>query len=353
MDQIIRIGMDTSKSVFQVEGVGAGDVPVLRKKLNRSQIVPFFQKLPPTKVGLEACGASHHWGRVLEGLGHEVVLIPPQYVKPYLKRGKNDANDAAAICEAMSRPTMRFVPVKTAEQQGDLMLVTVRELLIRQRTQLSNAIRGHATEFGVTRARGLCQMPELFRLIADHDAVPTTAREMFTLLEAQFDDLERRIAEISRRLEAWHKSSPVSRNLATIPGVGKVTAALLAMKIPDPHVFKSGRHMAAWVGLTPKDHSTAGRQRQGGITKAGDDALRQALVLGATVVVMHARGGRLRRSQPWLTGVIARKPPKVAAVALANKTARIAWKMMITGEAYRGTPNKKDSDKLGPERLAA
>ena len=332
MNEIIRIGLDTSKSVFQVHGVDAAERPVLRKTLRRADMERFFASLPPTLIGLEACGASHHWARVLQRLGHQVRLLPPQYVKPYLKRGQNDAADAEAICEAMSRPSMRFVPVRTAENQAELMLLGTRELLLKQRTMLTNAIRGHAAEFGVTGAKGIGRVQELLDRIGDDRAMPELARTMFVHLAEQMEALETQISAADKQLRAWHRLSEPSRRLAAVPSIGPIIASALVMKVPDPSVFKSGRHFAASIGITPKDHSTAGRQRLGGITRAGDETLRRLLVSGAMAVIQRAKPGR---TSPWLLQLLARKPKKLAAVALANKTARIAWAMMMRGEAYR------------------
>jgi transposase len=332
MDEITRIFIDTSKSVFQLHGVNAAEEVVLRRQLPRRRMVEFFSKLPPTKVALEACGASHYWGRVLGALGHEVKLVAPQFVKPYVKRGKNDAADAAAGCEAMSRPTMRFVPIKTAEQQAALMLVGVREGIVRERTQLTNMIRGYAAEFGVVAPKGLCKVEMLLERIAQDTTLPILARELFAGLGAQYAEVQARFEAVDAKLLTWHRGNPVSVALAEIPGVGPIGASLLVMKTPDPQAFKSGRQFAAWMGLTPKDHSTAGKARPGVITRAGDEALRSALVVGATAVIRMARLGK--RASPWLKALLERKPPKLAAVALANKIARIAWKIMATGEAY-------------------
>ena len=334
MDQIIRIGMDTSKHIFQLHGVDAAEAPVLRKKLHRKAMMVFFEKLAPTVIAIEACGASHHWARLLQSFGHRVKLIPPQLVKPYVKRNKNDAADAEALCEAMSRPTMRFVPEKTAEQQAALMLVGVRDRLIRTRTQLANAIRGHAAEFGVTAARGLAHLvPLLERLRAD-ESLPVLARDLFAIQAKEYAQLQERIAEVEAKLMAWHRGDECSRRLAKIPGIGPIGAVLLTMKTPAPELFRSGRQFAAWIGLTPKDHSTAGKVRLGVITRAGDEALRSTLVAGATAIIQQLRKGCGRTASPWLLELLKRKPPKLAAVALANKMARIAWKLMLTGETY-------------------
>ena len=332
MEQISRIGMDTSKHIFQLHGVNATEVPVLRKKLRRKEMVTFFEKLAPTVIGIEACSASNHWARLLQSFGHTVKLIAPQLVKPYVKRGKNDAADAAALCEAMSRPTMRFVPVKTAEQQAALMLVGVRDRLIRNRTQLSNAIRGHAGEFGLIAAKGKAHLGPLFERIQADQNLPTLARELFAALAKEYAQLQAQIDEVDAKLLAWHRADECSQRLARIPGVGPIGAVLLTMKTPEPGLFRSGRQFAAWIGLTPKDHSTAGKVRLGVITRAGDEGLRSVLVVGATAVIQHVRRGG--RASPWLIQLLRRKSPKLAAVALANKMARIAWKLMVTGENY-------------------
>jgi len=332
VEQISRIGMDTSKHIFQLHGVNAAEEPVLRKKLRRKEMFAFLEKLAPTVIAIEACGASHHCARLLQSFGHSVKLIAPQLDKPYLKRGKNDAADAEALCEAMSRPTMRFVPVKTAEQQAALMLVGVRDRLIRNRTQLSNAIRGYAGEFGLTAAKGKAHLDPLLERIQADESLPALARELFAAQAQEYAQLQGQIDQVDARLIAWHRADECSRRLIKIPGVGPIGAVLLKMKTPEPELFRSGRQFAAWIGLTPKDHSTAGKVRLGAITRAGDEALRSVLVVGATTVIQHAqRGGR---PSPWLTELLKRKPPKLAAVALANKIARIAWKLMVTGENY-------------------
>ena len=277
VDQVIRIGMDTSKHIFQLHGVNAAEVPVLRKKLRRKEMMTFFEKLAPTVIAIEACGASHHWARLLQSLGHSVKLIPPQLVKPYVKRSKNDAADAEALCEAMSRPTMRFVPVKTAEQQAALMLVRLRDRLIRNRTQLANAIRGYAAEFGLTAAKGMTHLIPLLERTQVDDSLPILARELFAIQAKDYAQLQTQIDEVDTKLMAWHRADECSRRLAKIPGIGPISAALLTMKTPDPKLFRSGRQFAAWIGLTPKDHSTAGKVRLGVITRAGDEGLRSVL----------------------------------------------------------------------------
>jgi len=333
--QIIRIGMDTSKYIFQLHGVDAAEQVVLRKRLRRSEMVAFFAKLPPTVIGMEACGAAHYWARELGQLGHTVKLIAPQHVKPYVKRNKNDGRDAEGLCEAMSRPTMQFVAMKTQEQQAALMLAGMRERLVTRQTQLSNTIRGYAAEFGLTVAKGLDKIEPLLADIATKLTLPALTRDLFAMHGREYAQLQAELKTIESRLLAWHRANADSRRLAQIPGVGPIVATTLVMKAPDPHLFPSGRHFAAWIGLTPKDHSTAGKTRLGKITRAGDERLRSVLVAGATAVIQQAKRGRGRAS-PWLLALLARKPPKLAAIALANKIARIAWKLMTTGESYDG-----------------
>jgi transposase len=337
VEQPIRIGMDTSKTVFQLHGVNAAEEVVLRRKLRRKEMVAFFERLQPTVVAIEACGASHHWARLLTSFGHEVKLIAAQLVKPYVKRGKNDAADAEALCEAMSRPTMRFVPVKTADQQAVLMLMGVRDRLIRNQTQLSNALRGFAAEFGMTAATGTDHLSRLLDRIEGDNALPSLARELFAAQATEYAQLRTKIAEVDARLAAWQKTEPRCHLLVKIPGIATIGAALLVMKTPAPERFASGRQFAAWIGLTPKDHSTAGKVRHGGITRAGDEGLRSVLVAGATAVVRHVAAGTSKNAfAPWVEQLLKRKAPKLVAVALANKMARIAWKLMVTGQSYAG-----------------
>jgi transposase len=335
MVDIIRIGMDTSKSVFQLHGVDENEQPVLKKKLRRKDVLTFFAKLPATKVSMEACGASHYWARELSKLGHEVMMIPPQYVKPYVDRGKNDAADAEAICEAMSRPKVqkRFVPVKDVEHQACQMLIGTRDNLIRRRTQLTNSIRGFAAEFGLVAAKGLHKIEPLLERIAAEETLPRLAKELFAMHGVELARLGKQIEKIDDRLMAFHRGNEVSRRLVAIPTVGPIGACMLAMKAPDPNAFRSGRDFAAWIGLTPKDHSTAGKMRMGAITRAGDEGLRSTLVVGATALIQQVLRGRSKPS-PWLADLLKRKPAKLVAVALANKTARIAWKLMVSGERY-------------------
>ena len=346
MDKITRIGMDTSKRIFQLHGVNEAEQPVLRKKLTRAAMVSFFARLEPTVIAIEACGAAHHWARKLTRMGHTVRLIAPQLAKPYVKRGKNDAADAAALCEAASRPTMRYVPVKTVDQQAALMLAASRERLVRQRIQLANAIRGHAGEFGLVAPKGQSHVAALLALVQADTDIPALARGVFAGLAADHAHVEARLAAIDAELRAWYRDSAAAQRLTQIPGVGPTIAAMLVMKTPDPKAFRSGRDFAAWLGLTPKDHSTAGKTRLGRITRAGDETLRSLLVVGATAVIWQTRRGTSRRVMPWLASLLARKPPKLAAVALANKIARVAWKLMASGEAY-------DLTRARPEPAAA
>ena len=334
MTQYKRIGIDTSKAVFTLHCVDQQDRPVLRINLRRAQMNPFFAKLPPTEIAMEACGGAHHWARELAALGHEVRLIPPQYVKPYVKRGKNDRNDAEAICEAAGRPGMHFVPIKSVSQQAQGMVLKVRETLVGQRTLLVNTLRGHAAEFGMIAGKGLSQVSPLLTAIERETTIPPEARDMAALLGRQIEDLDTRIKELDAKLTAVHKANAVSQRLATIPGVGPVTALTLAIEI-DPAAFESGRHLAAWAGLTPKEQSTGGKQRLGGISRAGNERLRVLLVAGATSVINAAMRPGSKQMTDWLRALLQRKPRKVAAVALANKMARVAWALMARGEVYR------------------
>ena len=334
--QFKRIAIDTSKHVFTLHGVDEQENPVLRRELKRAQVKSYFAKQEATEVVLEACGGSHHWGRLLSTLGHRVRLIPPQYVKPFVKRAKNDRNDAEAISEAASRPTMRSVPVKTVEQQANGIILKHREMLVSQRTQAINALRGHATEFGIIAAKGTIGVAALLENLAADTAIPPAAQTMFQAMGAHIEALGQRVATLDAELAALHKADPVSQMLAEIPGVGPLGALTIATTI-EPGNFKSGRHFAAWLGLTPKEHSTGGKQRMGKISKAGNERLRQLLIVGAMSVVRFAKPGS-KSASAWLLRLLERKPRKLAAVALANKMARIVWAMMARGEAYRRQP---------------
>jgi len=332
--QYKRIGIDTSKAVFTLHGIDQEERPILRTNLRRAQVIPFFRKLPHTVIALEACGGSHYWARELTALGHTVRLIPPQYVKPYVKRGKNDRNDAEAICEAAGRPGMHFVPAKSVTQQAQSMVLKVRETLIGHRVALINTVRGHAAEFGIVAGKGAGKIVQLLSAIEQAADIPPGAREMFVLLGQQIDDIDARIKQVDAKLNAAHKASEVSQRLATIPGVGPIIALTMAVEI-DPAMFESGRHLAAWAGLTPKERSTGGKQRIGGISRAGNERLRVLLVSGATSVINAAMRPGSRQMTDWLRALLLRKPRKLAAVALANKMARTAWAMMKSGETYR------------------
>ena len=334
--QITTAGLDLAQNVFHVHGVDAKGKVVVRKKLRRVDVLRFFSALPPCLVGMEACASAHYWARELTGLGHEVKLMPPSYVKPYVKRGKNDAADAEAICEAVTRPTMRFVPVKSAEQQSVVMLHRSRDLLIRQRTMLANALRGHLAELGIIAAQGLRKLPTLIEVLLDETdtRIPAVARQVLSELVAQMRDLQTRIKALECRLLAWHRRSEVSRRLETIPGIGVVTATAIAATVTDASHFKSGRQFAAWLGLVPRQNSTGGKERLGRISKMGDRYIRRLLVVGATALIRFARN----RSTPlaaWADALLVHRPARLVSVALANKMARIAWAVLVRGEAYR------------------
>jgi transposase len=335
MEEVVTVGLDIAKSVFQVHGVDAEGRVVVQRRLTRSKLIPFFEKLPRCRVGIEACATAHHWGRRLTELGHEVKLMPPSYVKPYLKRQKNDAADAEAICEAVTRPSMRFVDVKTPEQQSVLVLHRTRMTLMRHRIELSNTIRAHMAEFGLVApvgGLGLQSLVEIARDDAD-ERVPESARLCLRMLAEQLDLVNRQALENDRRILASARATEVGRRLMSVPGVGPVLASAIVASVPDPHAFKSGRNLAAWIGLVPKQNSSGGKERLGGITKQGNRYLRQLLVVGALAVIRHAERYGARR--PWLLQLMARRTTKVAAVAMANKMARMIWAIMTSGQSYR------------------
>lgn len=332
--EITTIGLDIAKRVFQAHGVNAVGRAVLRRRLGRAEVLDFFRTLPPCLVGIEACGTAHHWAREIRALGHEVRLIPAAYVKPYVKRGKTDAADAEAICEAVTRPTMRFVLVKTAEQQAVLVLHRTRELLVRQRTALVNALRGHLAEFGIVVPQGMSRVADLLAVLLGEDeaTLPPLARQALRGLAAELEALGKRVEEIEAAIIAWHKDNEASQRLAAVPGIGPITASAIVATVGEVSNFASARHFAAWIGLVPKQNSTGGKPRQGGISKAGDRYLRRLLVLGATAVIRHTR---IKAREGWLMKLIERRPTMVAAVAQANKTARIVWALLARGESYR------------------
>jgi transposase len=336
MQVITTIGLDIAKSVFQVHGVDADGQVVIRRKLKRRYVLAFFEKLPACLVGIEACATSHHWSRQLQALGHKVRLMPPVYVKPYLKRQKNDAADAEAICEAVTRANMRFVETKTVEQQSCLMLHRTRHLFIREQTAVINVIRAHLAEFGIVAPVGRKGVEELLRVIADpaDKRIPEIARACLAALGTQLQRLKEQLVEFDRMIMAWHRSDETSRRLDEAPGIGPMLATAVVATVADPKAFRSGRNFSAWVGLVPKQHSSGGKDRLGHISKQGDRYLRGLFVAGALAVIRYAKiyGTRHR---PWLTALLARRPTKVAAIALANKLARMAWAMMVKGERYK------------------
>jgi len=333
--QISTIGLDLAKHVFQVHGIDADEKIVVRKQLRRSQVVAFFEKVPPCLVGIEACASAHHWARELEKLGHTVRLMPASDVKAYVKRNKNDAADAAAICEAVRRPTVRSVAVKTPQQQARLMQHRTRELLIRQRTQLINALRSHMGELGLAVAQGREGLRELLAIVKDETdhRLPDDARASLSVLAAQLMACTTQIAHLEKRIHAQHRANEASRRLEAVPGIGVVGATAITATLTDPTAFRTGRDFAAWVGLVPREDSTGGKRRLGPISKKGDRYLRRILIAGALAVLRHARAHP--EKHPWLSQLLARKPAKVAAVALANKMARIAWALLAKGETYR------------------
>src|SRR5476649_335059 len=336
MQTITTIGLDIAKSVFQVHGVDAQGQVVIRRQLKRRYVMAFFQKLPQCLVGIEACASSHHWSRELKALGHSVRLMPPAYVKPYVKRQKNDAADAEAICEAVTRPTMRFVATKTPEQQSCLMLHRTRHLFIRQQTAVINAIRAHLAEFGIVAPVGRNGVEQLLGIVADSNdkRLPEVARGCVAALGAQLRMLKTQILEFDRRIMAWHRSNETSKRLDDIPGVGPVLATALVASVADPKAFRSGRNFSAWIGLVPKQHSSGGKDKLGSISTQGDRYLRSMLMIGALAVIRYAKIHGTKH-RPWLTALLARRPTKVAAIALANKIARMAWAMMARGERYK------------------
>lgn len=330
--QLTTIGLDLAKHVFQVHGVDTAGTIVLKRRLRRGQMMAFFAGLAPCLVGMEACATAHFWARELTALGHDVRLMPPHYVKAYVTRGKNDAADAAAIGEAVARPSMRFVPVKSEAQQAALMPHRARDLLMRQRTQLINAVRGHLAEFGIIEAQGAWNLPRVLAHLEVEGKLPEVARQVLQLLAAQLDEAEQRIEDLDAQIAAWHKASPVSQRLASIPGIGPLVATAIAATVPDADAFRSGREFAAWLGLVPRQRSTGGKQRLGRISRAGDGYIRRLPIIGAQAVLLRSKAAH---ADPWVQGLLARRPRLVVAAALANKTARVAWAVMTKGQPYR------------------
>lgn len=334
--QISTIGIDIAKNVFQAHGVDAAGKAVLTRQLRRRQVLEFFSKVAPCLIGMEACATAHHWARELAKLGHDVKLIPPAYVKAYVKRQKNDAADAAAICEAVTRPSMRFVPIKTPAQQAALSAHRTRDLLIGQRTQLINALRAHLAELGLVADQGRDGLAKLVGIISDESnvqALPAAMRQTLQVVVAQLNSLQQQIGELDRMIHAQHRASDVSQRLESIPGIGVIGATAITATITDPGAFNSGRDLAAWIGLVPRQNSSGGKDKLGGISKQGDRYLRRLLVVGATAVVRLAR--LHPKKYPWIARLLAKKPAKVVAIAVANKTARIAWAIMSKGGTYR------------------
>jgi transposase len=336
MSKITTVGLDLAKSVFQVHAADREGKPVIRQKLRRKRVREFFAALSPCLVGLEACASAHHWARELQALGHEVRLIPPQYVRPFVKTNKNDASDAEAICEALMRPTMRFAAVKSAEQQSVLLLHRARGLLVRQRTMLINALRGHCGEFGIVVAQGAPKVAELIETIEDpeDERIPALARAALGSLVEQLRRVQSEIQSLEKKLKAWHRSNEASRRLEAIPGVGVITATALVATIGDASQFRSGRQLAAWLGLVPRQHSSGGKERLGRISKRGDGYIRRLLVHGARADLRWSRRRKHARSA-WQENLLTRRPTNVVLVAMANKTARVAWALLSRGETFR------------------
>ena len=332
MSKVTTIGFDIAKNVFQVHGVDESGQVVLRRRLRRAQVEPFFAKLGPALIGMEACGSAHHWGRVLTALGHEVRLMPPAYVKPYVKRNKTDGRDAEAISEAVERPSMRFVPIKSVEAQAVGSLHRARDLLVRQRTMLANALRGMLAEFGIVAAQGHKGLAELMQRV-DEAPIPEAARVAAGAMARQWTELDAQVGALERRIVRAAKESEAARRLMEIPGVGPIGASAIVTAVADPHVFRSARGFAAWLGLNPRQNNSGDKRRSGSITKQGNRNVRRLLILGASA---HMRQVRARRAtDPWLAALLARRPVKVASVARAAKTARIAWALLARGECYR------------------
>lgn len=334
MNKFIRIGVDLAKNYFQVHALPSEGGPAVRRKLSRRTIREFFSQIEPCRIGMEACGSAHYWAREFKAMGHDVSLMPPAYTKPYVKRGKNDAVDAEAICEAVSRPGMRFVPIKSADQQATLMLHKTRDLLIKQQTMNVNALRSHLAEVGIVAAKGIGRVRELLELAETEITLPRGTRSVVKVLARQIEELDKSINDLEKEISNTHSQSEMSQLLVEAPGVGKLVATAIVASVPDPGVFETGRDFAAWLGLTPRQNSSGGKHTLGAISKAGNRYIRKLLVLGATSIlnIVSRRKGALR---DWIAGLLAKKPARLVTVALANKLARIIWAMMKTGESFR------------------
>ena len=335
MGEVSTIGLDLAKSVFQAHGADASGAVVFRKKLRREQVLAFFANQPRCLVAMEACGGGHYWAREIARLGHQIRLIPPSYVKPFVKRQKNDAADAEAICEAAQRPTMRFVQPKSAEAQGAATVFRARDLLVRQRTQIINALRGHLAEFDLVVQRGVGNVPKLINLVDDPaSGLPPEAKSVLDILAQALKSLEAKIFELDREISRRAKTDGLAKRLMTIPGVGSIVATALVALAPAPETFRRGRDFAAWVGLTPLQHSSGGKERLGRTSKMGERTLRRLLIIGASSAA-KAASAKGSAADPWLTRMLARKPRMLVVVALANKIARIVWALMAHGGSYR------------------
>ena len=333
--KITTIGIDLAKNVFQVHGIDAHGEAILKKQLKRDQVATFFANLSPCLIGMEACSSAHYWARKLQGFGHTVKLMAPQFVKPYVKTNKNDAADAEAICEAVTRPTMRFVPIKNVEQQAVLALHRVRQGLVRARTAQANQIRGLLSEFGLILPQGIAYLYQRVPVLLDeaNDELPGTFRELVQRLLEHLKELDRQVGEMEVQIQTWHRSNVLSRKLEKIPGIGPLTASALVASIGDAKNFTNGRQLAAWLGLVPKQHSSGGKTNLQGISKRGDTYLRTLLIHGARAVIRCAE--RKLDAKAWLHRLIGRRNKNVAAVALANKNARIVWALLAREREFR------------------
>jgi transposase len=339
MEKITTIGLDLAKSIFQVHAITEDGHVVVRRALKRSQVLEFFRQIEPCLVGIEACGSAHYWANAIGEFGHTVRLMPPAYVKPYVKRNKTDAADAEAICEAVTRPTMRFVPIKSPEEQAAGMILKTRELFVRQRSQTANALRAHMAELGIIAATGMTSIAKLIVILRDDrdHRLPASARVALLEMAEQIERLTDRIGMLDTKIIAAVRADEAARRLTTIPGVGPIIAATVRATVQDPAAFKTGRDLAAWIGITPSANSSGGKERLGKITKRGNKQLRTLLIVGATSILKQVR--RSAKMPAWVISLLERRPYKVAAVALANKMARIIWALLVKGGIYHPSAN--------------